>query len=155
MHGKGELPLESLLKQHGVSVLEDPAQLAHRLGVRVSETNGLHIKRVLRDGALEKAGFAAGDEWLGMEPVSPSKRAESASKSGQAGGWRMTRLDDVLLYAGHAKKLIALVARDKRLLRLELTLPPPLTTWRLMAQDAVKIDLWLDPETPQNPLKIF
>ena len=148
VHGKGELPLEGLLKQHGVSVLEDPAQLAHRLGVRVSETNGLHIKTVLRGGALEKAGFATGDEWLGIESVSPSKRAESARKSGPASGWRMTRLDDVLLYAGHAKKVITLVARDKRLLRLELTLPPPLTTWRLMAQDAVKIDLWLDPKTP-------
>ena len=141
VHGKGELPLEILLKQNGVSVLEDPAQLAHRLGVRVSETNGLHIKSVLRGGALEKAGFAAGDEWLGMEPVKP------AVKVGPASGWRMSRLDDVLLYAGHAKKVIALVSRDKRLLRLELTLPPPLTTWRLMAQDAAKIDLWLDPKT--------
>ena len=148
VHGKGELPLESLLKQHGVSVLEDPAQLAHRLGVRVSETNGLHIKTVLRGGALEKAGFAAGDEWLGIEAVKPSKGLEPASKTGHASAWRMSRLDDVLLYAGHAKKVIALVSRDKRLLRLELTVPPPLTTWRLMAQDAAKIDRWLDPKTP-------
>ena len=151
VHGKGDLPLESLLKQHGVSVLEDPAQLAHRLGVRVNETNGLHIKTVLRGGALEKAGFAAGDEWLGIEavkPVNSVKRLEPASKAAQSSGWRMSRLDDVWLYAGHAKKVIALVSRDKRLLRLELTLPPPLTTWRLMAQDTVKIDLWLDPKTP-------
>ncbi len=148
VHGKGDLPLESLLKQHGVSVLEDPAQLAHRLGVRVSETNGLHIKAVLRGGALEKAGFAAGDEWLGIEPVKPLQPLKPASKAAQSSGWRMSRLDDVLLYAGHAKKVIALVSRDKRLLRLELTLPPPLTTWRLMAQDAAKIDLWLAPKTP-------
>ena len=109
--------------------------------MRVSETNGLHIKSVLRGGALEKAGFAAGDEWLAIEPLKP------AVKVGPASGWRMSRLDDVLLYAGHAKKVIALVSRDKRLLRLELNLPPPLTTWRLMAQDAAKIDLWLDPKT--------
>ncbi len=147
VHGKGELPLEGLLKQHGVSVLEDPAQLAHRLGVRVNETNGLHIKTVLRGGALEKAGFAAGDEWLGLDVVKPSKRREPASKAGHASGWRMSRLDDLLLYAGRAKKVIALVSRDKRLLRLVLTVPPPLTTWRLMAQDAAKIDLWLAPQT--------
>ncbi len=151
VHGKGELPLASLLKQHGVSVLEDPAQLAHRLGARVSETNGLHLKTVLRGGALEKAGFAAGDEWLGIEaikPVKPSKRLEPVIQAAQSNGWRMSRLDDVLLYAGQAKKVIALVSRDKRLLRLELTLPPPLTSWRLMAQDAAKIDLWLAPKTP-------
>jgi predicted metalloprotease with PDZ domain len=147
VHGKGELLLEGLLKQHGVSVLEDPAQLAHRLGGRVNETNGLHIKTVLRGGALEKAGFAAGDEWLGLDVVKPSKRREPASKAGHASGWRMSRLDDLLLYAGHAKKVIALVSRDKRLLRLVLTVPPPLTTWRLMAQDAAKIDLWLAPQT--------
>jgi len=147
VHGKSDLPLESLLKQHGVSVLEDPAQLAHRLGARVSETNGLHIKIVLRGGALEKAGFTAGDEWLGIEAVKPSKRLEPASKTAQSSSWRMSRLDDVLLYAGHAKKVIALVSRDKRLLRLELTLPPPLTTWRLMAQDAAKIDRWLAPKS--------
>jgi hypothetical protein len=102
---------------------------------------------VLRSGALEKAGFAAGDEWLGLDVVKPSKRREPASKAGHASGWRMSRLDDLLLYAGHAKKVIALVSRDKRLLRLVLTVPPPLTTWRLMAQDAAKIDLWLAPQT--------
>ena len=55
----------------------------------------------------------------------------------------MQRLDDLLLYAGAAKKVIALVSRDKRLLRLELTLPPPATTWRLAAKDAAKVDAWL------------
>ncbi len=138
VHGNGELPLESLLKQHGVSVVEDPAQLAHRMGTRVSETNGLlHIKTVLRGGALEEAGFAAGDEWLGLEAVSTTRKASSA------GSWRMSRLDDLLLYAGNAKKVVALVSRDKRLLRLALTMPPALTTWRLVPKDTVKIDAWL------------
>ena len=60
-----------------------------------------------------------------------------------ASGWRMSRLDDLLLVAGDAQKVIALVSRDKRLLRLELSLPPQLTTWRLAVQDAVKIEQWL------------
>ncbi len=136
VHGKGELPLESLLQQHGVAVLEEPAQLAQRLGLRVSENSGVQVKTVLRGGIAEKAGFAAGDEWLGLEPASRAKTPASR-------GWRMSRLDDLLLYAGNAKKVIALVSRDKRLLRLELTMPPALTTWRLSVQDAAKVNQWL------------
>ena len=131
VHGTGELPLRELLVQHGVAVHDDPAQLAQRLGLRVSEVNGLHIKTVLSGGAAEKAGFAAGDEWLGVEAIK------------QQNGWRMQRLDDLLLYAGTAKKVNALVSRDKRLVRLEMTIPPPSTTWRLAIKDAVKVDAWL------------
>ena len=131
VHGKGELPLRTLLEQHGVTVHDDPAQLAQRLGLRVSETHGVVVKTVLSGGAAEKAGFAAGDEWLGVE----DKKQQS--------GWRMQRLDDLLLYAGTAQKVIALVSRDKRLLRLELTIPPSATTWRLAVKDAAKVEAWL------------
>ena len=131
VHGKGELPLRSLLEQHGVAVHDDPAQLAQRLGLRVSEAQGVVVKTVLSGGAAQKAGFAAGDEWLGVEDVKKQS------------GWRMQRLDDLLLYSGTAKKVIALVSRDKQLLRLELTLPPPATTWRLAIKDAAKVDAWL------------
>ncbi len=137
VHGKGELPVKELLQAHGVSVFEDPAQLAHRLGMRVGENEGLQIKAVLRGGIAEKAGFAAGDEWLGVEPATKTKAGTPST------GWRMNRLDDLPLYAGGAKKIIALVSRDRRLLRLELTMPPALTTWRLAVQDAVKVDRWL------------
>jgi len=135
VHGKGELPLRTLMEQHGVTVHDDPAQLAQRLGLRVSETHGVVVKTVLSNGAAEKAGFAAGDEWLGVEPIKP--------KNGFPSGWRMQRLDDLLLYAGAAKKVIALVSRDKRLVRLELAIPPPATTWRLAIKDAAKVDAWL------------
>ena len=131
VHGKTELPLRTLLEQHGVTVHDDPAQLAQRLGLRVNETQGVVVKTVLSGGAAEKAGFAAGDEWLGIEALK------------QPDGWRMQRLDDLLLYAGTAKKVIALVSRDKRLIRLELTIPPPATTWRLAVKDAAKVDAWL------------
>ena len=131
VHGRGELPLRELLTQHGVAVHDDPAQLAQRLDLRVNESHGVVVKTVLTGGAAEKAGFAAGDEWLGVETLKP------------ASSWRMQRLDDLLLYAGTAKKVIALVARDKRILRLELTIPPPATTWRLAIKDVAKVDAWL------------
>jgi len=95
---------------------------------------------VLRGGVAERAGFAAGDEWLGLESA-----GKNAAR-GQEGGWRMSRLDDLTHYAGDAKKVIALVSRDKRLMRLELAMPPTMTTWRLAVQDAALMDHWLDPK---------
>ncbi|MEO7954293.1 MAG: peptidase M61, partial [Polaromonas sp.] len=139
VHGRGELPLEDLLQKHGIAVRQEPAQLAQRLGLRVSEIQGVHITTVLRGGAAELAGFAAGDEWLGLEPAGKSPTRAQA----QQAGWRLSRLDDLTLYAGPATQVTALVARDKRLLRLDLTLPPALTTWRLTVQDAALADEWL------------
>jgi predicted metalloprotease with PDZ domain len=130
VHGTRELPLQELLHFVGVAVLEEPAQLQQRLGVRATETSGLlQIKTVLRGGAAEQAGFAANDEWVGVVV-------------GTA-GWRMSKLDDLLLYAGSHKKVTALVARDRRLLRLELNLPPSVTTWRLVLRDAARAQPWL------------
>jgi predicted metalloprotease with PDZ domain len=144
VHGRGELPLKDLLAQHGVAVLEEPAQLAQRLGLRVSETQGLKITTVLRGGAAERAGFSAGDEWLGLELPAPAGKS-SARNVPPGEGWRMSRLDDLTLYAGRAEKVVALIARDKRLMRLALTLPPELTTWRLAVQDTDQLNAWLEP----------
>ena len=140
VHGRCELPLTELLQQHGVAVLEEPAQLAQRLGLRVNENQGIQIKTVLRGGAAEQAGFSAGDEWLGLEPVA---KASAKTVHRLDAGWRMSRLDDLTLYAGNAKKVIALVSRDKRLMRLELALPPPLTTWRLAVKNEARVNEWL------------
>ncbi|MEZ7847918.1 MAG: peptidase M61 [Polaromonas sp.] len=133
VHSKTELPLKDLLEQHGVAVFEEPAQLAQRLGLRVTESQGVVVKTVLRGGAAERAGFAPGDEWLGIE----------AAKT----GWRMSKLDDLLLYTDDKKKLQALVARDKRLLRLPLILPTTVTTWRLAAKDSTSLNQWLNSVT--------
>ncbi len=133
VHGTRELPLQDLLERHGVAVLAEPAQLAQRLGLRVSEGNGIHIKTVLRGGAGERAGLAAGDEWLGIEVGTGASRSS----------WRMGKLDELPLYAGAARKLTVLVARDKRLLRLALALPPAVTTWRLALRDAALAQPWL------------
>ncbi len=134
VHGKRDLPLEDLLARHGVAVLDAPAQLAQALGLRVTESAGVRIKTVLRGGAAERAGFAAGDEWLAVE----SGRGKSAQ------GWRIARIDDLTLYAGTARSVTALVARDRRLLRLDLLLPKAQTTWRLAVRDARQVANWLD-----------
>ncbi len=134
VHGTAELPLKPLLHAQGVSVLEEPAQIAQRLGLRVSEgTSGIQIKTVLRGGAAEHAGFAAGDEWLGVM-VGPVKTATH---------WRLSTLDDLALYAGTASSIGALVARDKRLLSLSLILPKSVTTWRLVVRDSKLLARWL------------
>ncbi len=128
VHGTRELPLRELLEQHGVQVMDEPAQLQQRLGVRVTESQGLVLKNVLRGGAAEQAGFAANDEWLGVEV------------GGNA--WRMSKLDDLLLYAGSHRKVTAIVVRDRRLLRLELAIPAAVTTWRLVLRDASRAQQW-------------
>ena len=136
VHGTQELPLKELLQPWGIAVFDDPAQLAQRLGLRVSDSSGVQIKAVLRGGAAEQAGFAAGDEWLGVE---------TKGKNSQA--WRMSKLDDLMLYAGHSKAVRALISRDKRLLQLELKIPPAVTTWRLVLKDVALITPWLAPKT--------
>jgi len=131
VHGTRELPLADLLQAHGVGVLEEPAALAQRLGLRMSDAAPLQVKTVLRGGAAEQAGLAANDEWIGVEVA--------------GNGWRLAKLDDLTLHAGTHRKLTALVARDRRLLRLELNLPAAVTTWRLVLRDAARAQPWLAP----------
>ncbi|ROR41658.1 M61 family metallopeptidase [Diaphorobacter sp. C33] len=136
-HGTAELPLAELLAAHGIRLQAEPAQIAQRLGLRVNENHGVHIKTVLRGGAAEAAGFMAGDEWLALETP------------GQA--WRLHKLDDVPLYAASATQITALVARDQRLMRLALTLPgagAASDTVRLDVQDAAAAQRWLGPAQP-------
>ncbi len=133
VHSTSELPLKDLLTQHGVRVHDDPAQTAQQLGLRVSEGASIQIKTVLSGSVAEKAGLCAGDEWLGVEVGSGTK----------AQAWRLAKLDELNLYAGAFKKVQALVSRDKRLLRLPLTLPGAVTTWRLAVADAAAVTRWL------------
>ncbi len=122
VHSARELPLKTLLQAQGLQVHEDPAQMAQRLGLRVADANGtVTIKAVLRGGAAESAGFAAGDEWLGVD----------VGAREQGGSWRLNKLDDLALLLGPERRFSALVSRDKRLLRLPLVLPQGVTTWRI------------------------
>ena len=109
VHSTAELPVAELLAAHGVALKPEQPQLAQRLGLRVIENHSVQIKTVLRGGPAEKAGMAAGDEWLGLDV------------KGQ--GWRIARLEDVAFYAGPATRITAVVARDGRLLQLPLALP--------------------------------
>ena len=145
VHSTDELPLAALLAAHGVTLKPDTAQLAQRLGIRVAENHSVQIKTVLRGSAAEQAGFAAGDEWLGLRVKTQA--------------WRISKLDDVAFYAGPQTQLVAVVARDGRLLELPLTLPaavPPGTaaqgkarrqpqpdTVNLIATDTAAASRWL------------
>jgi predicted metalloprotease with PDZ domain len=107
VHGTDELPLARLLQRAGIDWQAQPATLAQRLGLRVNESalTGIKVSHVLRGGAAERAGLAAGDELLAV------------------GGWRMRRLEDAqrVLTAGSTMEL--LVARDQRVLTLALNAP--------------------------------
>ena len=107
VHGTAELPIEAMLAKVGVVVEAVPATLAQRLGLRVAESalTGVKVTHVLRGGAGEAAGFAAGDELLA------------------AGGWRLRRLDDALRLAESGTAAPLLVARDQRVSTLSITLP--------------------------------
>ena len=109
VHSTAELPLAELLAAHGVALKPEQPQLAQRLGLRVTENHTVQLKTVLRGGPAEKAGMAAGDEWLGLQV--------------QGQGWRIARLEDVAFYAGAATQVTAVVARDGRLLQLPMALP--------------------------------
>jgi predicted metalloprotease with PDZ domain len=143
VHSTDELPLSELLRAHGVAALEDPSQPAQALGLRVAEANGsVQVKVVLRGGAAEKAGFSANDEWIGIELPAAGKKGQPRP----AQAWRITKLDDLALYLGDATRFTALVARDRKLLRLPLVRPEGATTWRLFLHDAAKVAAWLAPD---------
>jgi predicted metalloprotease with PDZ domain len=96
--------------------------MSQRLGLRVSDAGGsVHIKGVLRGSAAEAAGLAAGDEWLGLD----------VGAKGQGGSWRLHKIDELAALLGKERQVIALVSRDKRLLRLPLTVPAQASSWTL------------------------
>ena len=137
VHSTAELPLQALLQAHGVQVHDDASQWAQRLGIRATESQGIQIKTVLHGGLAQRAGLCAGDEWLGIEVPGPRGKAATT--------WRLTRLDDVPLYAGQATRVTALVSRDRRVLRIPLDLKgaEQVKTWRLAIQDAQAVQRWL------------
>jgi predicted metalloprotease with PDZ domain len=126
-----------LLAAVGAKVHRDKAPLAQTLGLRVATDGGaLTVKNVLRGGAGEAAGLAAGDEWLGVE-FAPAKRGQPPE------AWRVRKLDEVAALRGTRSALTALVARDGRLLRCPLTWPAEDTAVRLTVDDATRLGHWL------------
>ncbi len=107
VHGRDELPLRGLLYSVGIEWQAQPASMAQRLGLRVSESalTGVKVTHVLRGGAAEAGGLAAGDEILAVA------------------GWRVRRLDEAqrLMVPGQGSEW--LVARDQRVRALSVVLP--------------------------------
>ena len=137
VHGTADLPVLDLLAAAGAKVHRDKAPLAQSLGLRVAaDSSGLTVKNVLRGGAGEAAGLAAGDEWLGVE-FAPARRGLPAE------AWRVRKLDEVAALRGARSALTALVSRDGRLLRCPLTWPADDTAVRLTVEDAARLGHWL------------
>ena len=138
VHSTRELPVKKLLTPFGADLHDDPAQMAQKLGLRVSEAQGtVTIKVVLRDGAAEKAGFSSNDEWLGVEWTEGGKKGSTSQ------AWRLSKVDDLPILLGKQKTVTALVSRDKRLLRLPLTVPATSTTARIAVKDAKAVAPWM------------
>ena len=132
-HSTQELPLRELLTAHGIAVEAETSAMAQRLGLRVSEAAGsVQVKVVLRGSAAEAAGLAAGDEWLGLD----------VGAKGQGGSWRLGKLDELPALLGKERQLTALVSRDKRLLRLPLTVPAQASHWLLRVPKDRAADQW-------------
>jgi predicted metalloprotease with PDZ domain len=147
VHSTSELPWAELLEQHGIQVNREPDALAQQLGLRLKESGALTVTQVLRGGAAEQAGFAAGDEWLAVQPGGAAAKATAP--------WRVHTQDDLTLYCGTAKQWVATVARDKRLLQLTLKRPKTSFAARLSVRDAAAANRWLGPQqdakTPNPP----
>jgi predicted metalloprotease with PDZ domain len=132
-HSTQELPLRELLAGHGITVEAETSGMAQRLGLRVLESAGsVQVKVVLRGSAAEAAGLAAGDEWLGLE----------VGAKGQGGSWRLGKLDELPALLGKERQLTALISRDKRLLRLPLTVPAQASSWQLSVPKDRAADQW-------------
>jgi predicted metalloprotease with PDZ domain len=137
VHSTADLPLPSLLQGQGVKVSHDKAPLAQQLGLRVSEAGGaVVLKTVLRGGAAEAAGMAAGDEWLGVEFAAAKRGATPEA-------WRIHKLDEVPALRAQRPRLTALLSRDKRLLRCGLDWPTESQAVRLGVTDAPRLAAWL------------
>ena len=133
VHGTDNLPLKKLLQHHGIRYDKESTSQSDHLGLKLVEQQGLRVKTVLRASPAEDAGFAAGDEWLGVEV--------GAGKSRQ--GWRLTRLDDLALYVGDARTCQALITRDQRLLTLTLKIPAASDQVKLAISESQRADAWL------------
>ncbi|HET7791878.1 MAG TPA: PDZ domain-containing protein [Rhizobacter sp.] len=127
VHGTDDPPWRALLAKAGVAWSQQAPTVAQRLGLRASESalTGIKVSHVLRGGAAEAAGLAAGDEVIAID------------------GWRLRRLDDIPRLARAKGPAELLVARDQRMLTLPLALPAAAES------GAVSLTLAAADKTPQ------
>jgi len=140
VHTTKELPVTELLTHFGVTTKYEPAQWAQKLGLRLSESNNsnLVIKQVLDDSIAQNAGLCDGDEWLGIEVI--TKKSDPGHRL-----WRIQKLEDIQLYAGHHRYINALICRDKKIMQLKLDLKElhNMKTLRLAASESDLLKSWL------------
>jgi len=148
IHGTDELPVQHCLALYGVQLHKTPATWQQHLGMRVTEKagEGIIVKTVLSNSVAEKAGFAPGDEWLGIE------LSQGNSTKNQQLSWRIHKIEDLSLHVGDVsqnKSFNALVARDMKLLKLPLqkrntkqAIKAPLL-WRFEIQDSKRLHQWI------------
>jgi len=133
VHSTDDLPVRDLLQSLGVAYTDEKAPWADQLGLRVTEQGAIRVKAVLRDGVAEQAGFAAGDEWLGIE----------FGLGHQTQAWRLNKLDDLALYLGKQESFTALIARDQRLRTLKVKLTTTVKLVKLDINDSALVTQWL------------
>jgi predicted metalloprotease with PDZ domain len=148
VHGLEDPPYATLLQSQGIKVEAAPDSLQQQLGLRLDDSKpGVHIKIVLADGLAAKAGFAPGDEWLGVivPDVNSSPRRSSTQ---QTTTWRIQKIDDLMMLLGEAKYFEAMVCRDQRILtlRVDFQIKSALadkSNFSLCIADSSKAKLWL------------
>ena len=122
VHSTADLPLARLLRAQGVLIDTERAPMSQRLGLRVSESaQGIVLKTVLRSGAAEQSGMAAGDEIVAVE-VGRGARAQT---------WRLKKWDELSLYLGPATRCMVWVSRDQAMHKLPLRVPQLASNWTL------------------------
>ena len=145
VHGTGDLPVLPLLSAYGISAHTQKPTWAQRLGLKVQEgksanATSLKVQVVLRGGAAEAAGLAAGDEWLGLE------------LEGQI--WRLYQLEQLAYLLPTAVRtgqcsVAILYSREQRIYQGCLQLPAEQTQLQeLRIENAALLHRWLpDPDS--------
>jgi predicted metalloprotease with PDZ domain len=100
--GCNDLPLQTLLAQHGVIWHSKPGSLTQQWGLRVQDNNGTpKVQAVMRGSVAEQIGLSVGDELIALD------------------GWRIKRAEDLAAWHNATRAQPLLVSRDQRILSLQ------------------------------------
>jgi predicted metalloprotease with PDZ domain len=152
IHSVRELPVETLLKDHGVQVIKAPNPLQLQLGVRTEEQkSGVYIKVVLADTPAQRSGLMSGDELIAVETDGvPSGREHKTKKqTATTSTWRLSKLEDLSLYIGQSKSFVLLVATEQKIRRVRVnfdihTIPNDRSNCNLAIKDESLVKAWLN-----------
>ena len=133
VHGTDELPCLELLQKQGSKIASHESSWSQALGLKVKEGNSVLVQQVLFGTVASKAGFSPQDEWYGI-----------AVKNGkQINSWRMHKLDELELHAAANQTVVALVARDKRLIELDFAMPQRQSIAKISPDNLALVQQWL------------